>query len=301
MEKSYKRTVNLIAVLMIIQFCLWFAASFVYVNVNAIISSHFAPVAAEVLGELAFALFYSISFGIPILLGRRFLGTGEQIRFNIRLGAFSVPMICASLGIIFASAIVNNLVTRPFDSIGLDVYTIDTSMTVTPMTFLAHILSLVIIPAVLEELLFRGVILGALLPYGKTGAVFISALLFAMMHQNPKQFIYAFAAGAVIAYFVLETHSVFMGMLIHGVNNFLSLVNMAVMNASGEKTVAAYSLSLYFAVFVLALISIPVLIGRIKKEEASTEKTTTVKQFFTPAMIIYFVISVLYFVFMIMS
>ena len=299
-EKNYRRTASFIAVLMIIQFCLWFAASFVYGIVGARFATSLSPVLAEVCGELVFAILYAVSFGVPILLGTHFIDGRTKLGLSPRFSLMTVPMLFSALGVIFAAAILNNLVTAPFDSIGLDVYTPDMTMTVTPMTFTARLVSLVILPALLEELLFRKVILGALLPYGKWSAVVASAFLFAMMHQNPKQFIYAFAAGAVIGYFVCETRSIWIGVLIHGVNNLISLVNMAVMNACDDKIMSAYSLSLYFAVFSLAGIALPVIIGtKSANDEQCIRGEARIKDFFCPVMIIYFVISLLYFVFMI--
>ena len=57
-----------------------------------------------------------------------------------------------------------------------------------------------IIPAVVEELLFRKTVCGALTVYGKTTAVLISAVLFALMHANIEQLLYTFVAGLFLGW-----------------------------------------------------------------------------------------------------
>lgn len=303
MVNEYRRTVTRLAVLMIVQFCLWFVLSTAYGIADGLVLSRFSPEICESLEQLLYVIIYAISFGIPILIGRKIIKKEERAAFPEGLPKLTVPMICASLGVIFAFAFLNEFVTRPLDSLGFDGFTPDITMTVTPLTFFAYFLSLVIVPALLEEILFRGVVLGALMPYGRTGAVAASALLFAVMHQNPKQFIYAFAAGVAMGYFVSESGSLMLGIVIHATNNFLSLVSTSVECACGDRIIEAFSLSLYFAVFVLALISLPVL---IKKKSGADEKGEEkdkfpfMRHFFTPAMIIYFVLSAAYIAFAVM-
>lgn len=303
MVKDYRRTVTKLAVLMIMQFCLWFASSMVYMLACAMIPERYSSEAAECLEELFFVILYAVSFGVPILVGRKLINREDRADLSHKPPGTAAPMICVSIGVIFAFAYLNAVVTKPFDKIGFDAYTPDMSMTLSPITFFAKFISLVIVPALLEELLFRGIALGALMPYGRVGAVVGSALLFAVMHQNPKQFLYAFAAGAAIGYFVSETGSLALGVLIHTTNNFLSLVDMALMNSVEEKVLEAFSTSLYFVVFAAAIIAVPVLI-RTKKngteEEKEERRLPFLKNFFTPAMIVYFVMSAAYFAYVIM-
>ena len=69
-----------------------------------------------------------------------------------------------------------------------------------------------------EELLFRGVLLRSVAPYGRKLAVFASALLFGLFHANPIQTPYAFLVGLVLGYAALEYH-VGWAMALHLCNN----------------------------------------------------------------------------------
>jgi membrane protease YdiL (CAAX protease family) len=82
-----------------------------------------------------------------------------------------------------------------------------------------------IAPAFAEEFLFRGVYYTNLRPYGRTQAVLISALLFALMHQNPAQILYTFMAGVVMAMMYELTGSIWCGILFHLLNNEIAVIS----------------------------------------------------------------------------
>jgi uncharacterized protein len=77
-----------------------------------------------------------------------------------------------------------------------------------------------VLAPLLEELLFRGVVLdGFLKNYKPAHAIFASALLFALVHGNFAQGIGAFFIGLVIGWIYWKTNSVIPGIIIHFVNN----------------------------------------------------------------------------------
>ena len=73
---------------------------------------------------------------------------------------------------------------------------------------------------VFEEILFRGLILRQLEPYGKKFAILASAFLFGMFHGNLVQTPYAFVAGLVLGYVAIE-YNVIWAMVLHMINNLL--------------------------------------------------------------------------------
>ena len=83
-----------------------------------------------------------------------------------------------------------------------------------------------LLPAIFEELLFRGVILRGLLQFGKVPAVVLSGLLFALAHGSFEQFIYQFLTGMVFGVLVLETKNIVVGMAAHFANNFFAQVSL---------------------------------------------------------------------------
>ena len=79
-------------------------------------------------------------------------------------------------------------------------------------------------PAVFEELLFRGAALHGYRSLGAKKALLMSALMFAMLHMNLQQALYAFLLGAIFAFMVQRTGSIFASMLPHFLINALNCV-----------------------------------------------------------------------------
>lgn len=73
---------------------------------------------------------------------------------------------------------------------------------------------------VAEELLFRGLILRTLLPYGKRFAILTSAFLFGLFHGNVVQSPYAFCVGLILGYTAVE-YSIGWSMVLHMFNNLV--------------------------------------------------------------------------------
>jgi membrane protease YdiL (CAAX protease family) len=91
--------------------------------------------------------------------------------------------------------------------------------------YLMLVLVVGIVPPIVEELLFRGVIFKELSKVNKWVAVFGSALLFALFHMNPAQFVFQFIMGVIYGFVVMRTGNVIHAMILHFVNNF-SLVTL---------------------------------------------------------------------------
>jgi sodium transport system permease protein len=82
------------------------------------------------------------------------------------------------------------------------------------------LLLVALLPAVAEEVTFRGVVLAGLQRSGSRWiAVAGSALLFGLFHVNPYHVLAATAVGLLLGWVALESGSILPGMLIHLVNN----------------------------------------------------------------------------------
>lgn len=81
------------------------------------------------------------------------------------------------------------------------------------------------LPAVCEELAFRGFILSGLLRGHSAGrAIAISAVLFGLFHLNPQQFFNATLLGLVIGLLATRSASLLPGALFHFANNALAVL-----------------------------------------------------------------------------
>ena len=93
-----------------------------------------------------------------------------------------------------------------------------------PASTALYILNLTVVPAIFEEMAFRGVLMQSLRRFGDSFALLTSAILFALVHTSPLSMPNAFLMGLVIGYFVLFTGSLYTGMIIHLVHNLFSLL-----------------------------------------------------------------------------
>lgn len=87
-----------------------------------------------------------------------------------------------------------------------------------------------VLPAVAEELLFRGIIFRGLSRRATSFcAVLVSALMFCLMHGGIQQTIYQFILGLLLGFVALYTGNIVFPMIMHFLNNFmvvlLQLVN----------------------------------------------------------------------------
>lgn len=90
-------------------------------------------------------------------------------------------------------------------------------------TFVNLVLALIIAP-VLEEIIFRGVLITGLKKYSGWFAVLFSSLCFGMMHMNLFQGIPVFGIGLVLGYTYLKTDCLPLTMAAHLLNNLLALI-----------------------------------------------------------------------------
>ncbi len=96
-----------------------------------------------------------------------------------------------------------------------------------------------ILPAILEEWAFRGVICKNLLPYGKKGAILISSLLFGFMHINPSTIIFTTVIGIMLAICYEYTGSLAIPMVIHFLNNAIATTITLFVDENGTVSLIA--------------------------------------------------------------
>lgn len=87
------------------------------------------------------------------------------------------------------------------------------------------LLVIAVLPALFEELLFRGIILnscenGA----GTVRTVFIVGFCFSLFHASPEQTVYQFITGCAFAFVALRSGSILPSVLMHFINNALIVI-----------------------------------------------------------------------------
>ena len=83
-----------------------------------------------------------------------------------------------------------------------------------------------LLPAVLEEMLFRYIPIRLLGGRSKRAAIIVSSVMFALVHMSFFRIPYALLAGVIFAYITILTGSILPSMLLHFANNVISVIWM---------------------------------------------------------------------------
>ena len=102
------------------------------------------------------------------------------------------------------------------------------------------VISVAIVPALVEEFALRGVLLSNLRRYGNAFAIVASAFIFGIFHGDVAQIPFAFICGLFFAYAVIATDSLWTGIIIHAMNNALSCISSVLMQVADEETANAF-------------------------------------------------------------
>lgn len=92
-------------------------------------------------------------------------------------------------------------------------------------SFILRIISICIFVPIVEEYIFRGVILKYLRNHGTVFAVLASSAIFGIAHGNPAQSVYALTFGIFSAFLVVVTGNIKTSIIFHSINNFTSIIN----------------------------------------------------------------------------
>ena len=213
------------------------------------------------------------------------MGFGTALAFGVCAFAFACSM-----------SVISSFFTM---FLGLDSSVYDTVPPGTPIEFAIEFIAIAILPPILEEFVFRGVILSELLPYGKAFAIVGSAVFFASVHGSIEQMMYSFVYGLIFAFIAVKSSSLLMPVTIHFLNNAYSLTSDYLEVILSPESYALVSGISYTALIVVGLICAVYLIGKNKTEITENGEDTdgssvlsvgeSFSTFASPLMVLYFI------------
>ena len=182
-----------------------------------------------------------------------------------------VLAVCANLILSFATTAIGNvLFTNNSNSLT------DIGLPQTNFEFILDIIFVCLMPAVFEELLFRGAVLTSYENiYGSKKAILFCGFVFAIMHNSLTAFVPQFIIGIFLSFIVLKFDSLYLGMLAHFTNNFTTLfIQYVVLQKwSGSKTVLFRSP--FLTVLILLIIFAATLTAALRLNNKITFKPKT--------------------------
>lgn len=159
-------------------------------------------------------------------------------------------------GLLFSLNMVNDYLIRLFELIGYKRRG-NPLPDISGWNILPVLLAVAVLPAIMEEALFRGLILNNIeSSAGSVRSVFIVGLCFSLYHGSVEQTIYQFICGCLFALLAVRSRSLTPTVIIHFINNALIVILYsagAVDEATGALSV---SLGGEIAIYVLSGISL---------------------------------------------
>ncbi len=200
---------------------------------------------------------------LPFTVINRFLkkhtGVSEPLSFERKVSTVSFfTAVVAGAGLCMAANVVSSVFIAIMSVFGFKLTSPDVPMPEGYAGFLLSFVRVVIVAAMAEEIALRGYIMGNIKKYGDVFAIGASAVLFAIMHGNLVQAPFALLAGFTIGYFTVKTGTLWTGILIHAINNFISLLLSYIIDTAGQETgTVIYGAAIYglgFTGIICALI-----------------------------------------------
>lgn len=139
------------------------------------------------------------------------------------------PVLLMALGLMPAcqilSVIFDSFLTRFGLGVPQEMLEATFGLSSDPVGAVFQVLTTVLVAGVMEEIVFRGIVMGMLSRYGKWFSIVMSALVFGLIHGNTYQIPFAFMYGLVLGAAVTYTGSLWTGIALHMLNNGISMAS----------------------------------------------------------------------------
>ncbi len=170
--------------------------------------------------------------------------------------------ILAAVGICMVANIAVNYILLFFESVGVPEPEMPDYLQPTLPSLLLNLFVFAVLPALLEELVFRGYVLRALRPYGDWFAVAVSALLFGLMHGNIAQIPFAMIVGIALGWLYIMTDNIWIPVAVHFINNGFSFLLQYCTIGMDDTKLGMINTFTFFALIAIGALSLAVLFAR---------------------------------------
>ena len=168
-----------------------------------------------------------LSIFLPALILMRGSGRkiSELVPFKPIEGKKLAAIVMCGMSLCMVAQLMAALIQINFSLFGIDIYKgLETATATGFYDFLMLVICTAVIPALVEEFAYRGLVVGILKRHDEMLAVFGSAFLFGMLHGNFGQIPFAFTVGLILGYARVKTDSMLPGILIHFGNNLYAVI-----------------------------------------------------------------------------
>jgi len=249
-------------------------------------------IAVRIIVMLGAAVIIIKLFDMPLMEGLPMKRPGSP---GVVLAAVGCCLGASVIGVYFSGYVVQiceNVVGAAYAMPGM----IPGNMT-DKLAVLLRIIAITIVPAVFEEVLFRGAVLQPLRRCGDSFAIIMSSVLFAFSHKNLEQGPNAFVVGLVFGYFAIRTGSLITPIIMHLANNVFAALLIIVTPGLSDGLRLGVNLGYLLFSVAAGLARAPFMQSKkncCSYPERKSEKPLTRSLIFftTPAAVLYFIVTI---------
>lgn len=193
---------------------------------------------------ISLVIMYGIGFPVFWLIVNRIPSWFKEEQKTIKPGILIVVFIVC-LGAAYIGNIIGTVMML-FGNLYLGIQSLNpVTDTFLNMTSEVMFWTTVIAAPIMEELMFRKILIDRLIPMGQKQAVLFSGLAFALFHGNFYQFFYAFGLGMIFAYLYSYTGKLRYSVLLHmGINFVGGILPLLLERWAGPHWLLSWLLSL---------------------------------------------------------
>lgn len=179
---------------------------------------------------------------------------------------FAFFAILAAVGLCMFTNVINAYVLTFFSQMGAEIPEAPQTMEPTFTSLGLNLFATAVLPALLEEMVYRGYICRTLRPYGNVFAVLVSSMLFSLMHGNLRQIPFAFIVGMVLGFLYVLTDNIWMPITVHFANNTISVL-MEYFGFSLEGNAVGYfNATIIYGLSLIGVVALIVLFTRYRHQ-----------------------------------
>ena len=203
--------------------------------------------------QTLFSAVWQAVFFIPLIIIGTKMGGGAQ---SLSFGRVSPVDIVSAVFLAFAIIPLLSLISA-LSALFFPNTAADTLHAARETPFVLSLVSLCLMPAVFEELTFRGIIFSGFKNFRLKTACVMGGLLFALAHFSLQSFLYTFLTGTLFCFMLYRTKSVIPGMVTHFTINLSQvLLSRAVYSAPAESAQASQGVISPLQILWLAFLSL---------------------------------------------
>lgn len=173
--------------------------------------------------QTAVSLFMNL---LPALIfcRARLTKPSKLVSFSKPEGENKTAVFFAALGFCIMASLATDFAGSFFESFGLSAPQVSPGIPKGVLGIAVSVVSVAVIPALIEEFVTRGIILGALRKFGDGFAIIVSSVLFGFMHATAQQIPFGALVGLALGFVAVKTGSIWLGVGIHAAINSISLL-----------------------------------------------------------------------------